>query len=89
MNYGTVINYNDGCIEDTIQAEYREQLGAMMNDKYESILEQVLLNANDRRTAYAEYLARNSDIPNPHAYVYDMSEEDYQAAIAVLPELLI
>ena len=89
MNYGTVINYNDGCIEDTIQAEYRKQLGAMMNSKYESILEQVLLNANDRRTAYAEYLARNSDIPNPHAYVYDMSEEDYQAAIAVIPELLI
>lgn len=89
MNYGTVINYNDGYIEDTIQAEYREQLGAMMNDKYESILEQILFNANDRRTAYAEYLARNSDIPNPHAYVYDMAEEDYQSAIAVLPELLI
>ena len=74
---------------DTIQAEYREQLGAMMNSKYESILEQVLLNANDRRTAYAEYLARNSNIPNPHAYVYDMSEEDYQSAIATIPELLI
>lgn len=74
---------------DTMQAEYRKQLGAMMNSKYESILEQVLLNANDRRTAYAEYLARNSAIPNPHAYVYDMSEEDYQSAIAVLPELLI
>ena len=74
---------------DTIQAEYREQLGAMMNDMYESILEQVLLNANDRRTAYAEYLARNSSIPNPHAYVYDMTEEDYQSAIAAIPELLI
>ena len=89
MNYGTVINYNDDCIENTLQAEYRKQLGAMMNDKYESILEQVLLNANDRRTAYAEYLARNSDIPNPHAYVYDMPEEDYQSAIAAIPELLI
>ena len=89
MNYGTVINYNDGCIDDTMQAEYRKQLGAMMNDKYESILEQVLLNANDRRTAYAEYLARNSGIPNPHAYVYYMSEEDYQSAIATIPELLI
>lgn len=74
---------------DTIQAEYRKQLGAMMNDVYEDILEQALLNANDRRTAYAEYLARNSDIPNPHTYVYDIPEEDYQAAIAVLPELLI
>ena len=74
---------------DTMQAEYRKQLGAMMNDEYESILEQVLLNTNDRRTAYAEYLVRNSDIPNPHAYVYDMSEEDYQAAIATIPELLI
>ena len=74
---------------DTMQAEYCKQLGAMMNDKYESILEQVLLNTNDRRTAYAEYLARNSVIPNPHAYVYDMSEEDYQAAIATIPELLI
>ena len=89
MNYGTVINYNDYYIEDHLQAEYRKQLGAMMNDKYESILEQLLLNANDRRTAYAEYLARNSDIPNPHAYVYDMPEDDYQSAIAVLPELLI
>ena len=74
---------------DVMQSEYRKQLGNIMNAKYESILEQVLLNANDRRTAYAEYLARNSDIPNPHAYVYDMSEEDYQSAIAVLPELLI
>lgn len=74
---------------DIIQAEYRGQLGAMMNAKYESILEQILLNANGRRTAYAEYLARNSNIPNPHAYVYDMTEEDYQAAIAAIPELLI
>lgn len=74
---------------DVTQSEYRKQLGAMMNAEYESILEQLLLNANDRRTAYAEYLARNSDIPNPHAYVYDMSEEDYQAAIATIPELLI
>ena len=74
---------------DAMQSEYRKQLGAMVNDKYESLLAQVLLNANDRRTAYAEYLARNSDIPNPHAYVYDMSEEDYQAAIATIPELLI
>lgn len=88
MNYGTVINYNDGRIEDTIQAEYREQLGAMVSAN-ESILEQALLNANGRRTAYAEYLARNSNIPNPHAYVYDMSEEDYQSAIATIPELLI
>lgn len=74
---------------DDMQSEYRKQLGAMMNDKYESLLAQILLDANDRRTAYAEYLARNSDIPNPHAYVYDMPEEDYQAAIAVLPELLV
>ena len=74
---------------DVTQSEYRKQLGDMMNARYESILEQVLLNSCNRRTAYAEYLARNSDIPNPHAYVYDMSEDDYQAAIAVLPELLI
>ena len=74
---------------DVMQSEYRKQLGNIMNAKYESILEQILLNVNDRRTGYAEYLARNSDIPNPHAYVYDMSEEDYQSAIAVLPELLI
>ena len=74
---------------DVMQSEYRKQLGNIMNAKYESILEQVLLNANDRRTAYAEYLARNSSIPNPHAYVYDMTEEDYQSAIAAIPELLI
>ena len=74
---------------DVMQSEYRKQLGNIMNAKYESILEQVLLNANDQRTAYAEYLARNSNMPDPHAYVYDMAEEDYQSAIAVLPELLI
>ena len=74
---------------DTMQSEYRAQLGAMMNSKYESILAQGLLNANNRRAGYAEYLARNSDIPNPHAYVYDMSEKDYQTAIATIPELLI
>ena len=74
---------------DVMQSEYREQLGNIMNATHESILEQILLNANDHRTAYAEYLARNSNMPNPHAYVYDMSEEDYQSAIAVIPELLI
>ena len=74
---------------DATQSKYRKQLGDMMNARYESILEQVLLNSDNRRTAYAEYLARNSDIPNPHAYVYDMSEEDYQSAIAAIPELLI
>ena len=74
---------------DVMQSEYRKQLGAMMNAKYESILEQILLNSDNHRTAYAEYLARNSAIPNPHAYVYGMPEEDYQSAIAAIPELLI
>ena len=74
---------------DVTQSEYRKQLGAIMNARYESILEQILLNSDNRRTAYAEYLARNSDMPNPHAYVYDMTEEDYQSAIAAIPELLI